>query len=269
MGRAKDIILKPISAKEGNVLVRRVHYSGKVDPRSQLHIGVFYHGSLEGAMQFGPSIDKRKAQGLVSDTPWNGWLDLHRLAFTDRLPRNSESRAIGIAVRMINKYRPHVQWILSYADATQCGDGTIYRASGFVLTGINANKSMWRMPDGNVICKIVLEPGFASGNAGPKSIKARYGKTGSETSTAFLKKIGAEPIPGFQLRYIYFIDPTARERLTVPIVPFSEIEKRGASMYRGEKIRAGSIASDATAIHAEEGGATPTPALQNDDHKCS
>ena len=262
MGRAKDIILKPISAKEGNVLVRRVHYSGKVDPRSQLHIGVFYHGSLEGAMQFGPSIDKRKAQGLVSDTPWNGWLDLHRLAFTDRLPRNSESRAIGIAVRMINKYRPHVQWILSYADATQCGDGAIYRASGFVLTGIHKNTTMWRCSTGEVIADNVTR---MRGHA----VRNRIGMEGNETWGRFVKRGGAERLVGFQLRYIYFLDPTARERLTVPIVPFSEIEKRGASMYRGEKIRAGSIASDATAIHAEEGGATPTPALQNDDHKCS
>lgn len=262
MGKAKDIVLKPISAKVAREFVRRVHYSGKVDTRSQLHIGVFYHGRLEGAMQFGPSIDKRKVQGLVENTPWNGWLDLHRLAFTDALPRNSESRAIGIAMRLLKKMCPDVQWVLSYADATQCGDGTIYRASGFVLTGISENKSMWRMPDGEVICKIVLEPGFASGNAGPNSIKARYGKTGSETSTTFLKKVGAVPIPGFQLRYIYFLDPTARERLTVPILPFSEIEKRGASMYRGEKIRAGSIENDAPPVQGGEGGVSPTPALQ-------
>ena len=46
---------------------------------------------------------------------------------------------------------------------------------------------------------------------------------------------GFAPLPGFQLRYLYFIDPTCRERLTVPILPFSEIERRGAGMYKGEK----------------------------------
>ena len=62
---AKDIILRPIDRDTANELVRRVHYSGKIVNNSQIHIGVFYGGKLEGAMQFGPSLDKRKLQGLV------------------------------------------------------------------------------------------------------------------------------------------------------------------------------------------------------------
>ena len=72
---------------------------------------------------------------------------------------------------------------------------------------------------------------------------------------------GYKPIPGFQLRYIYFLDAAARQRLTVPILPFSDIEKRGAGMYKG-KLRAASIDSDAPGLQPEEGGADPTAALQ-------
>lgn len=68
MGHAKDILLKPIDRKDADALVKRVHYSGKVVNNSQIHIGVFYQGQLEGAMQFGPSLDKRKIQGLVDGT---------------------------------------------------------------------------------------------------------------------------------------------------------------------------------------------------------
>lgn len=214
--------------------MRRLHYSGKVDTRTQLHIGVFYHGRLEGALQFGPSMDRRKTIGLVAGTKWNEFLDLHRLAFSENLPRNSESRALAVAMKLLRQHAPHVQWVLSYADGTQSGDGTIYRAAGFALTGIAPNKSMWRMPDGNVVCKIVFEPGFQPNPRG-RSLKDRYGKSGSETSTAFLRGIGAEPLVGFQLRYIYFLDPTARDRLTVPILPFSAITDAGAGMYRGIK----------------------------------
>ena len=52
----------------------------------------------------------------------------------------------------------------------------------------------------------------------------------------YLDYVGAKSIPGFQLRYMYFIDPTCRARLTVPIIPFSKIDELGAGMYRGEKI---------------------------------
>lgn len=106
MTTAKDIILKPIPASDANEMVKRVHYSGKVVQNSQLHIGVFLHGKLEGAMQFGPSLDKRKIQGLVSDTQWHEFIELNRMAFSDALPRNSESRAIAIAMKLLKKHAP-------------------------------------------------------------------------------------------------------------------------------------------------------------------
>ena len=238
MASAKDIRVAPISCKAAREVVSKYHYSGKFDTRSKLHFGVFLNGRCGGAIQLGDPIDKRKALGIVEGTGWNSLLDLHRFAFADWLPRNSESRALSVMMRLVRVNYPHIEWMQSYADATQCGDGTIYRAAGFSLIGIKKNNSMFLMPDGKVICKIVLEPGFSVRRTGiDNGVKSRYGKSGSETSGAFLKRIGAKPIPGFQLRYIYFLNPAARERLTVPILPFSRIAEMGASMYRGERTR--------------------------------
>lgn len=260
MPSAKELRVGAIDARSGNAFVRAHHYSGKVDTRTQIHLGVFLDDRLEGVMQFGPSIDKAKSQQLVRDTPWNGFLELNRLAFSDRLPRNSESRALSVALRLMRRHAPHVEWVVSYADATQCGDGAIYRASGFHLVSIKKNSSMWRMPDGEVIAKLVLEPGFSPGSK-EGSVKARYGKTGTETSTAFLRRIGAEPLAGWQIKYIFFLDPAARDRLTVPILPFSEIDRVGARMYRGA--RRGSVDSDTPDLRSGEGGASPTSRLQS------
>jgi hypothetical protein len=151
---AKDIKVAPIKAADANALVKRVHYSGKVVNNSQLHLGVFLGGRLEGVMQFGPSLDKRKIQGLVEGTLWNGFIELNRMAFSDRLPRNSESRAMAIAFRIIRKNYPHLQWVISFADGTQCGDGTRYRAAGFVLTGIKKNTQIWATDDGEVFSRL-------------------------------------------------------------------------------------------------------------------
>ena len=64
------------------------------------------------------------------------------------------------------------------------------------------------------------------------------------------------------LRYIYFLKPSAKERLTVPILPFTEIQRLGAGMYRGQPIkRAGSDTSDTLGIHPRKGGSLPTPVL--------
>lgn len=271
MASAKDIHVAPISAKDAAALVKRVHYSGKVVQNSQLHLGVFLNGRLEGAMQFGPSLDKRKVQGLVDGTLWNGFLELNRMAFSDRLPRNSESRALGIAMRLIRKAYPHIEWVISFADGAQCGDGTIYRASGFVLTGIRRNTSIWRAPDGSDFSRTSLTDGkskqqqqqaLAVISRTTVTKGGHAAKAGGGASMKVYKDAGFEPIPGFQLRYLYFINPAARQRLTVPVLPFSKIAEMGAGMYKGVT-RAKDQASESP---SDLGGETPTRTLQGSDH---
>jgi hypothetical protein len=160
VGRAKDLIVKPISAKDANRIIRALHYSGKVVNNSQVHLGVFLDGKCGGAMQFGPSLDKRKLQGLVEGTKWNEFIELNRLAFADWLPRNSESRAIACAMRFLRKQYPWLKWVVSFADGCQCGDGTIYRASGFVLTGIKTNNQIWEAPTGETFNDTSIRPGI-------------------------------------------------------------------------------------------------------------
>lgn len=243
MATAKDIVLRPIAAAEANDLVRRVHYSGKVVQNSQLHIGVFLGGKLEGAMQFGPSLDKRKIQGLVSGTQWHEFIELNRMAFSEALPRNSESRAIAVAMKLLRKHAPQLKWVISFADATQCGDGAIYRASGFVLTGIKPNNQIWQAPAGGAAeNRTALTDGRSKGQQTEAVRLSRVSATKAQnilqTGAASMKqfqKAGFVPLPGYQLRYIYFIDPSYRARLTVPELPYSEIARVGAGMYRGEK----------------------------------
>lgn len=260
MSSAKDIIVKPISRADADRIVKSCHYSGKVVQNSQLHFGVFLGDKCGGAMQFGPSLDKRKIQGLVSGTGWNSFIELNRMAFADWLPRFSESRAISVAMRIIRKTYPQIEWVISFADGTQCGDGTIYRASGFVLTGITESLNLIRRGDGVVIHKMTLEsnPTAARKELGGKSY---YDITGGKYNLgAYAAATHGKVVPGFQLRYIYFLNPVARQRLTVPVLPFSEITRRGAGMYLG-KPRAGSDTKDTAGLQLAEGGSTPTPAL--------
>lgn len=238
MASAKDIVIKPISAKAANALVKRVHYSGKVVPNSQLHFGAYLNGKLEGAMQFGPSMRKDLIRPLVEGTDWNGFLELNRMAFSDRLPRNSESRALAIAFKLIKKHYPHVEWIISFSDGSQCGDGAIYRASGFVLTQIKENSQIRINPKTGEAMQ-----SMAAFHAGESRNFSKW-----------------EKIKGFQLRYIYFLNPAARQRLTVPVLPFSKIDEMGAGMYKGKPKR---LTEANSGDQPESGGATPTKALQS------
>lgn len=250
MGDAKRIIVAPVERKSADACVERWHYSGRTYPKSRLHLGVWLDGELLGAMQFGPPLQTSHLVGLVRDTKWNGFVELNRMAFSDRLPRNSESRALSVAMKMMRKHAPHVEWCVSFADGTQCGDGAIYRAAGFALTSIKTNTSLWRTPHGDVVSDV-----------GVRTSERLRRSIGTDGSTLSLRAAGCSRLDGFQLRYVYFIDPTARERLTVPVLPFSAIDAAGARMYRGKPLCAGTSTRDGTPV--EVGGATPTPALQS------
>lgn len=236
MGRAKEIAVKVIPSSIANAFMKKHHYSKKVVNNSKLHFGVFFEGELHGVMSYGSSLDKSKIIGLVEGTKWNEFLELNRMAFDDVLPRNSESRAISMSMKLIKRNAPHVKWIISFADGCQCGDGTIYRASNFVLTGMKKNKSLYRLKTGEVIHKITLQssPMQPRPELGGRTL---YDVSGGTYSVKEWERItGAKPIEGFQLRYIYFIDKKYRERLTVPEIPFSKIDEVGAGMYKGEKV---------------------------------
>ena len=281
MNSAKDLIVKPISSQDANKIIKSLHYSGKVVNNSQLHLGVFMGNRCGGAMQFGPSLDKRKIVGLVKGTLWNEFLELNRLAFADWLPRNGESRCIAYAMRFIKKTYPWMKWIISFADGTQCGDGTIYRASGFVLTGFSTG-SMWILPEdladinGAPVAHRMKVQDKCSGLS-KEVLRRNNGK--NSTMEEYARRYGGEVAEGYMLRYIYFLDPTAKDRLTVPILPFSEIERRGAGMYKGIKRVTKAIGSDqehsggcVTSIDSDapgdqlgERGASPTVTLQNNN----
>lgn len=177
-----------------------------------MHFGCYLDGLLHGVLSYGNSIDKRNTikfvdTGLSENDGWNSFIELNRMAFDDYLPKNSESRCIAISIRLIKKNAPHIKWILSYADGTQCGDGTIYSASGFKLCGINKNSTIYRLQDG--------------------SSKAKHGTSKADFT-------GAEKLQGNQFRYIYLIDKSCK--ITVSEIDFSEIDKRGVGMYKGKLI---------------------------------
>ena len=270
MVSAKDIVVKPITSQAANALIKRVHYSGKIVNNSTLHLGAYLNDKLEGVMSFGSPLDKRKVLPLVEGTSWNGMLELNRMAFSDRLPKNSESRCLAVAFRLIKKHYPHIDWILSFSDGTQCGDGTIYRASGFVLTGIKANNSIWRAPNGESFAETALRPGIGGSKAIAKAetisrtsmVEGKHlAASGGKSSMQRFKDAGWEPIPGYQLRYIYFLNKDARQRLTVPIIPFSKIDEIGASMYKGKSIKRDTKAT--TNDQLVGGGAIPTITLHS------
>ena len=234
MGRAKEIIVKVIPAKIANEFVKKHHYSGKVVPNSNLHFGAFLDDKLHGVLSYGNPLDKSKVLPLVQPCKWNEMLELNRMAFDDYLPKYSESRCIAVSIRLIKKNAPHIKWILSFSDGTQCGDGSIYRATGFSLTAIKKNHNTVQLPSGEVIHKMTLESSPLQKRPELNGISYYKLTNGKYNFQQYVEAVNGKILVGYQLRYVYVIDKNCK--ITVPVLPFSEIDKIGAGMYRGKKI---------------------------------
>lgn len=233
----KQIEVRTIQPALANSFIKRNHYSGKTVPNSQVHFGAFLNGRLHGVLQFGPSINKKGTINLVPGTAWNEFIELNRMAFDEALPRNSESRVIAICLRLLKKAAPHLKWVISFADATQCGTGTIYRASGFKLVGWAKNTALKQRPDGSLI----------------HIIQAHHLKVPRSEWNSY------KVVPGYQIKYLYKFDGNYSG---VKCHSFAELDKL---VYpNGVRHHARRQASNKpAAFHAAEGGVIPTPAHQN------
>ncbi|MEY9460410.1 opacity protein-like surface antigen [Bradyrhizobium ottawaense] len=79
------------------------------------------------------------------------------------------------------------------------------------------NKTLLRLPVGTVTHKMTQVTG--------KNRAARLPRTGGSWSGQ------GTPLDGYQMRYIYFLDPAARARLVPKEIAYAEIDRRGAGMY--------------------------------------
>lgn len=232
MGDAKKIIVKTIKKPVADKIIKKYHYSGKVVQNSSLNFGVFYKGLLLGAMQYGSPTDKRKMLSLVKDAKWNDMMELNRMAFSDALPRFSESRAIAMSIKWIRKNAPHIKWIISFADGTQCGHGTIYQATNFKLIQIKKNTRIIELPNGERTHFINFSP--SQKNKYTKAMKAK----GYTNEIDYLNNEfpGWKKLDGYMFKYIYFLCKEAEANFTGEIIPFERINEMKIGMYKGEKM---------------------------------
>ena len=111
------------------------HYSKRIVNNSYLHLGIFSGRELVGVMQWGYALNPNSGARVVIGTGNREYMELNRLWLHDKMPRNSESRAISYALKAIKQLYPPVQWVQSFADE-RCGRfGVVYQASNFDYVG--------------------------------------------------------------------------------------------------------------------------------------
>ena len=111
-----SIQVRPIPVKIAKEIIVRNHYLPSVPGGTQMTFGVFLEHRLMGAMALG--VGPFNAHRLVEGAAPADCLTLSRLWLSEELPKNSESRVLGVVLRSLRKHT-NLKFLLSYADPAQ------------------------------------------------------------------------------------------------------------------------------------------------------
>lgn len=183
-------------------LVLRRHYLGSLAGATQLSFGVFVNARLEGAVTLG--CGPMNGHRLVEGASREDYMCLSRLWLSERPPRNSESRVLGVVSRMLRRHTGS-KFLISYADPAQGHRGVVYQAAGWLYVGMSLEADLYSIDGGR-----------------PQHSRSLSHRMGSH-SLVYLRSHGIKIEPVRQQRkhrYVLFLDPGWRERLVPEPQPY-------------------------------------------------
>ncbi|WP_447871169.1 Mom family adenine methylcarbamoylation protein [Serratia fonticola] len=196
-----DLHVATIPVWLARLVIVNFHYSKRVVNNSYLHLGIFEGRELVGVMQWGYAMNPSSGSKVVTGTSNRGYMELNRLWVHDRMPRNTESRAISYALKTIKLLYPAVEWVQTFADE-RCGRfGVVYQASNFDYVG--SHKSTFYELDGEWYHKIALTTKASKAGARGLHLQANKHRATAHTFNQF--------------RYIKFLNKRARKRLNTKL----------------------------------------------------
>lgn len=119
--------LAPIASSAARRLLDAHHPLGAGLP-APVNVGVFWCGRLEGVIVFGAPVVNVAVQQYGLRT--REALELLKMWLSDAPPRNAESRALSVAVRLIARQYPDVRLLLTYCDSEETA--AAYKATGWI-----------------------------------------------------------------------------------------------------------------------------------------
>ena len=208
---ADDLRVETIPCWLARVIVSTKHYSKRFVNNSYLHVGVYEGRELVGVMQWGYALNPNSGRRVVHNTANREYMELNRLWIHDKMPKNTESRVISYALKLIKLLHPQVQWVQSFADE-RCGRaGVVYQASNFLFVGSH-NSTFYEL-DGEWYHEL------------SRTRTKKAGARGRHLQANFHR---AKPHKFKQYRYVRFLNKRAKKRLNTKLFtpqPYPKPEK--------------------------------------------
>lgn len=189
-----NITLKECDNKEADRTICKHHYSGKATKNRFLSFAI---NDGMGYLQLGYGIRPHMKHTITNMITKDNYCEFDRMWLSDKLPKTSESQAIGLLISYLKRVHPRIKFIITYADGSMGNTGVIYKATN----AISIDKipvDFYKLPSGERIH--------------PISMYHRHGTRAKD----YLEKTypGIKHIKGteFQYRYLYILNRKLRKR---------------------------------------------------------
>lgn len=192
-------------------MVETYHYAHRV-PSIVLAIGMYVDDVLAGCVCYGIPANSN-LMDLCGKENHEKVLELNRLFIHDWAGHNSESWLIGQSFNWLQKTRPDIQILVSYADSAQNHQGMIYRATNWLFTGFSQST-------GNYVIN-----GERLSN---KNTSNRYGVRGIDELVSMGLDVHLETNSS-KYRYVMFLGDkrnkqALRAKLKYPVLPYPKAD---------------------------------------------
>lgn len=129
---ANGLWLAPCTHADARHACEAWHYSQRLPAAWRAgRIGVWEHGQFIGAVLFGPGATPNIGKPYGLDQTQVG--ELVRVALASH--QTPVTRIVSIAIRLVQKARPGLRLLVSYADPMQGHHGGIYQGGGWIYAG--------------------------------------------------------------------------------------------------------------------------------------
>ncbi len=123
--KPKQIVLKRIANRDARRIILGRYRSGSFPSGVKFSLGAFVDDRCYGCIVF--AIGSRFIHTVIEDGQPNDVWELARLWLSDKLPKNSESRLLRIAIKLVSQYNPALKAVVTY---TELGVG-LYKGAGW------------------------------------------------------------------------------------------------------------------------------------------
>jgi len=194
----RSLVVRDVSPRQLSAMMTDFHYLHSMPPAAVACFGVFLDEVLVGGVVL--TTGARHGHRMLAGSRSIDVLTLARLYLVDDIPKNAESRVLGIVTREMRR-RHCVRALLSYADPAAGHAGTIYKAAGWTYMGRSEPTRYLDFGDG--VLRHPRSVSTAYGTCSPRRL-ARQGIQ--------VRAVETEP----KHRFCYLLDSSWAWRLTVP-----------------------------------------------------